>query len=67
MVGANAGSGKVLMIVHDLFANPAGASFDANRAGIVGVQARTGFIGAYSVAPGADPFAFVESGRESGI
>jgi len=66
VIGANAGSGKLLMIVHDLFANPT-TSFDSNRAGIVGVQSRTGFIGAYSVAPGADPFAFVESGRESGL
>jgi prepilin-type N-terminal cleavage/methylation domain-containing protein len=66
VVGANAGSGKVLVIVHDLFGNPT-TSFDPNRAGIVAVQCRTGFIGAYNVAPGADPFAFVELGRESGL
>ena len=64
VVGTNAGNGKVLISVYDTAMN----HFDSiNRAGIVGVQARTGFIGAYSVAPGLDPFAFVESGRESGL
>ncbi|HWG42215.1 MAG TPA: prepilin-type N-terminal cleavage/methylation domain-containing protein [Gemmataceae bacterium] len=61
VVGTNAGSGKVYLYVHDI------TQADPNIAGIVGIQCRTGFIGAYSVAPGGDPFAFAESGRESGL
>lgn len=68
VIGTNAGSGKVLVTVYDVTMSP----FDINRIGIVAVQCRTGFIGAYSVTPGAgtagyDPFFFAESGRESGL
>ncbi len=67
VIGANAGSGKVMMIVHDMT-----ITNDPNldRAGIIAVQTRTGFIGAYSVAPVPpypDLFYFAESGRESGL
>ena len=63
VVGANAGNSKLFLFIHDVTMNP----FDINKTGIVSVQTRTGFIGAYSVAPGADPFFFAESGRESGL
>lgn len=68
VVGANAGSGRLLLSVYDQTMTP----FDIHRLGIVGVQCRTGFIGAYSTAPGAgaagyDPFLFAEEGRESGL
>jgi prepilin-type N-terminal cleavage/methylation domain-containing protein len=69
VIGTNAGTGKLLMVVHDVFANPAGATFDSSRAGIVGVQGRTGFIAAYEVAPSPpfpDIFSYVEQGRTSG-
>lgn len=61
VIGTNAGSGKLYLYVHDV------TQTDPNMAGIVAVQSRTGFIGAYSVAPGGDPFAFAEIGRESGL
>jgi prepilin-type N-terminal cleavage/methylation domain-containing protein len=64
VVGTNAGSGKLYMVVHDVIATPV----DLDRAGIVAVQCRTGFIGAYGVATvGSDPFYFAEVGRESGL
>jgi hypothetical protein len=63
VVGTNAGSGKLLLYVHD----STDLTQDINKAGIVGVQCRTGFIGAYSVAPGADPFFYAEEGRSSGL
>jgi prepilin-type N-terminal cleavage/methylation domain-containing protein len=63
VVGTNAGSGKVLLTVYDMTMNP----FDINRTGLVAVQSRNGFIGAYSLVTGADPFLLAESGRESGL
>lgn len=63
VVGTNAANGKTLMIVRD----PTDTTNDPNHMGIVGVQGRTGFIGAYSVAPGADPFLYAEEGRTSGL
>jgi type II secretory pathway pseudopilin PulG len=80
VIGSNAVNGKVLLCVHEQFeqnqfdpTNP--TQFDPTRAGVVAVQTRTGFIGAFSlpvwVPPGPpagyDPFAFAESGRESGL
>jgi len=62
VIGPNAGSGKVVMIVHDTT-----QTYDPDKAGIVAVQSRTGFIGAYTVAPGSDPFLFAEEGRTSGL
>jgi hypothetical protein len=63
VVGANAGNAKVFLFIHDVTMNP----FDINKTGLVGIQSRTGFIGAYSVAPGADPFVYAELGRGSGL
>jgi prepilin-type N-terminal cleavage/methylation domain-containing protein len=63
VVGANAHNGRLLLSVYDQTMTP----FDINRVGIVAVQCRTGFIGAYSAAPGTDPFLFAELGRESGL
>jgi prepilin-type N-terminal cleavage/methylation domain-containing protein len=63
VVGSNAGNGKVLISVYDQTMSP----FDINKVGIIAVQCSTGFIGAYSVAPGVDPFAYAESGQESGL
>jgi hypothetical protein len=63
VVGTNAGSSKVLVYIHDMTQVPA----DPSRAGIVAIQTSTGFIGAYSVAPGPDPFLFAEEGRSSGL
>ena len=73
VVGTNAGSGKILLCVRDStdlsYTDPITnlQTYDPNKAGIVGVQCRTGFIGAYSVAPGADPFYYAEEGRSSGL
>ncbi len=64
VIGTNAGSGKVLMIVHDVTLDTADIT---NMAGVIAVQCRTGFIGAYSMAPGPDPFLYAEQGRESGL
>jgi prepilin-type N-terminal cleavage/methylation domain-containing protein len=55
--------GQVLLWIWDSTNNPQ----DVNKAGIVGVQIRTGFIGAYSVAPGSNPYLFVAQGRDSGL
>lgn len=64
VIGTNAGSGKLYAYIHDITQNPV----DPNRAGIVAVQTRTGFIGAYSMAPPPLlPTAFAEEGRESGL
>jgi hypothetical protein len=34
---------------------------------LIAVQTRTGFIAAYDVAPGTDPYAFTENGRAGGL
>lgn len=61
VVGSNAASGRVYLYVHDM------TQTDPNMAGIIAIQCRTGFIGAYSVAPGNDPFYYAEIARESGL
>lgn len=63
IVGANAANGITEFIVRDMTMTP----YDPNRAGIVAVQTTTGFIGAYDVATGTNPFYFVQFGRESGL
>lgn len=68
VVGTNAGNNIIWMTVYDTTMEP----FDINQVGIVAVQARTGFIGAYSAAagtglPGYNPFLLVQSGRVSGL
>jgi prepilin-type N-terminal cleavage/methylation domain-containing protein len=40
---------------------------DPNLVGIVGIQSRSGFIGAYSVSLSGNPFYFVQNARESGL
>lgn len=40
---------------------------DPNRVGIVGVNGRSGFIGAYNVSLSGNPFLFVQNARESGM
>jgi prepilin-type N-terminal cleavage/methylation domain-containing protein len=63
VVGSNAASSMIFISVYDTTMNP----FDDSRVGIVAVQTRTGFIGAYSVAPGSNPFYFAQTARESGL
>ena len=66
VVGANAVNAITTFLVHDMTMNP----FDPNRAGIIGVQSRTGFIGTYDlspVPPYGNYFGFVAIGRESGL
>jgi hypothetical protein len=63
VVGTNAGSGMLFITVYDQTMNP----FDLNRTGIVAVQTRTGFIGAYAAASTANPFYFAQIARESGL
>ncbi|HTU21950.1 MAG TPA: prepilin-type N-terminal cleavage/methylation domain-containing protein [Gemmataceae bacterium] len=63
VVGSNAGQGALFVTVYDQTMNP----FDLNKVGIVAVQCRTGFIGAYSVYSAANPFYFAETGQESGL
>jgi len=41
--------------------------FDINNVGVVGVQSRTGFIGAYNAVAGPNPFAYVGTGSDSGL
>jgi hypothetical protein len=64
VIGTNARSSKLYLFVHDVTLSTVDI---LNMSGIIAVQGRTGFIGAYSVAPGPDPFLFAESGRESGL
>lgn len=68
VVGTNAGSGRIFLSAYDTTMNP----FDMDRVGIIAVQTRTGFIGAFSAAPGAglpgyNPFAYAQEGRDSGL
>jgi hypothetical protein len=63
VVGANAGMGKIFLFIHDATQIP----LDTTKAAIVAVQCNTGFIGAYSVAPGPDPLYYAEEGRSSGL
>lgn len=61
VVGTGASNGKIYFFVHEI------GQTDPNQAGIIAVQTRTGFIGAYNVAPGTDPLAYAEEGRSSGM
>jgi prepilin-type N-terminal cleavage/methylation domain-containing protein len=68
VVGSNAGNGTIFLTVYDMTMNP----FDMNNVGIIGVQCRTGFMGAYSAPAGAgllgyNPFYLAQIGRESGM
>lgn len=61
VTGHGASNGKIYMCVHEL------NQTDINLYGIIAVQTRTGFIGAYNVAPGNDPLLYAEEGRNSGL
>jgi prepilin-type N-terminal cleavage/methylation domain-containing protein len=68
VIGSNAGSGMVFITVYDTTMN----LFDINKVGIVGLQTRTGFMGAYGAAAGAglagyNPFFLAQTARESGL
>jgi prepilin-type N-terminal cleavage/methylation domain-containing protein len=63
LVGSGVGSGKVLLWVRDGSAEPP----DGGHPILVAIQARTGFIAAHPVAPGANPYAFTEDARASGM
>jgi hypothetical protein len=63
VVGINPGQALLWMSVWDTTMDTP----DPNRVGIVGVRRNTGSIGAYSVAPFGDPFAFVRTDRQSGM
>jgi prepilin-type N-terminal cleavage/methylation domain-containing protein len=61
VIGPGASSGKIYFFVRDF------TQGDATKSGIVAVQTRTGFIGAYNISPGNDPLYFAEEGRSSGL
>jgi len=63
VVGTNAGNPTIVISVWDTTMETS----DPNRVGIVGVQSRTGFLGAYSVSLSGNPFFFVQTARESGL
>jgi prepilin-type N-terminal cleavage/methylation domain-containing protein len=63
VIGANAANGITGLVVYDTTMTP----FDLNRAGLVAVQTRTGFIGAYNVGTAPNFFQFVQLSRESGL
>jgi prepilin-type N-terminal cleavage/methylation domain-containing protein len=63
VVGTNAANTITGFLVYDVTMNP----YDSNRAGLVAVQTRTGFIGAYNVGPTGNTFSYVQAGRESGL
>jgi hypothetical protein len=41
--------------------------YDSSRAGLIAVQTRTGFIGAYNVGPTSNLYHYVQTSRESGL
>jgi prepilin-type N-terminal cleavage/methylation domain-containing protein len=63
IIGTNAGNPTIVISVWDTTMDTP----DSNRVGIVGVQSRSGFIGAYGVSLSANPFLFVQTARESGL
>jgi prepilin-type N-terminal cleavage/methylation domain-containing protein len=63
VVGTNAANSTVVISVWDTTMDIP----DPNRVGIVGIQSRSGFIGAYDVSLSGNPFYFVQTARESGM
>jgi len=63
VIGTNAGTPILWISVWDTTMEVP----DPNRVGIVGIQGRSGFIGAYSVSLSGNPFLFVQMARESGL
>jgi type II secretory pathway pseudopilin PulG len=65
VIGTNAGTPILWISVWDV---PAQMQLpDSNNVGIVGIQSRSGFIGAYNVSLSGNPFLFVQTARESGL
>lgn len=65
VVGTNAGTATIVISLWDV---PAQLELpDPNRVGIVGIQSRSGFLGAYNVSLSTNPFLFVQTARESGL
>jgi hypothetical protein len=60
VLSQESGNGKVLFWVKDI-----NAPNDGPR--ILSVQTRTGYIGAFDVAPGTNAYAYTEEGRSSGL
>jgi prepilin-type N-terminal cleavage/methylation domain-containing protein len=56
-------SGKVILWLRDATAAPP----DFGSPSLLVIPVSTGFIGAYDVAPGANPYRFAESGRAAGL
>ena len=63
VIGSNAGNPTIVISVWDTTMEVP----DPNRVGIVGIQSRSGFIGAYGVSLSGNPFLFVQTARESGL
>jgi prepilin-type N-terminal cleavage/methylation domain-containing protein len=56
-------TGKVILWLRDSTATPP----DLGSPSLIGIPVRTGFIGAYDVAPGNNPYQYTENGRASGL
>lgn len=72
VIGSNAGNGMVFITVYDTTMDTTDIVSFTNRIGIVAVQVRSGFIGAYGLAAGAglvgyNPFYLAQLGRDSGL
>lgn len=63
VIGTNAGNATIVISVWDTTMDLP----DPNRVGIVGIQSRSGFIGAYDVSLSGNPYLFVQMARESGM
>lgn len=63
VVGTNAGNSLIWISVWDYTMEYP----DANRVGVVGIQSRSGFLGAYGISVSGDPLFFVRTARESGL
>ena len=63
VIGSNAGNPTIVISVWDTTMEVP----DPNRVGVVGIQSRSGFIGAYGVSLSGNPFLFVQTARESGL
>ncbi len=72
VIGPNAGSGTVFITVYDTTMDTTDINSFINRIGIVAVQTRSGFVGAYGLPagaglPGYNPFFLAQFGRDSGL
>lgn len=72
VIGSNAVNSMIVLTVYDTTMIVPDINSFISRIGIVAVQTRTGFIGAYGAAAGAglagyNPFYLAEIGRESGM